>query len=75
MKERGKGGRVGEQGQGESRKKHVFTKCWIDALILGNWGVKGRRRGENWKTPAVLLISPSLSPSFTPSFPLRPSTG
>ncbi len=65
------GGSVGEQGQGESRKMHVFIKCHIDALILENWEVNGRRRGKNCKIPAVPLIFSSLPPSLTPSFSLH----
>lgn len=50
--------------KGKSRTINVFIKCHIDALILGNWGVKGRRRGENWKIPAVSPSLPRSSPSL-----------
>lgn len=55
--------------QRESRKSHVFTKCWNDAMILGNWQVKGRRWSQ---IPAVHLIFSSilhLLPLSLVSFP------
>lgn len=47
--------------------------CQIDALILENWEVKGRR-DENWKIPTVPLLSLPLLllsplPPFLVSFP------